>query len=67
MTISPKDHNTAPDMLAALKFAEPYIAEWIDMFNPSDEAAPDVKAARDECRDGLAALRAVIAKAEGAA
>lgn len=57
--------DAASDMLAALRFAEPYIAEWIDMFDPSDEAAPDVKAARDECRDGLAALRAAIAKAEG--
>lgn len=57
--------DAAPEMLAALKFAEPYIAEWVDMFDPSDEADPEVKAARDECRNGLASLRAAIAKAEG--
>ena len=55
----------APEMLAALQFAEPYIDEWIDMFDPSDEADQDVRKARDECRRGLEQLRAAIAKATG--
>lgn len=64
------EHNAAliaaaPAMLEALKFTKSYIEEWIDMFDPSDEADADVKAAREECRQGFANLCAAIAQAEG--
>lgn len=55
----------APELLAALRFAEPYIDEWVDMFDPSDEVDADIREAREKCRRGLAQVRAAIAKAEG--
>lgn len=43
----------ADELEVALSFTHPYIDEWIDMFDPSDNADSKVKAARQICIDGF--------------
>lgn len=57
--------DRANDLETSLAWASPYIKEWVDMFDPSDEADKEVKAARDECRKGYAHIIELVGTEDG--